>query len=709
MRKAFGILVLAMLFIGMILSSAMIPAAAAASQVDVNNAIEKGLAYLNSTQSSNGEWSSSDYPVASTAMAVLAFENAPNSHYGWNATDPYSTTVQNGLNWLFSQASTVAISSSNSAGNPDTSGDGIGIGWYGDGPVSVYETPMVLMAIIASNAPTNVTTTGPANVTGRTYHSVAQDIVDWIAWAQNSVAADGQFEGGWRYTPQSGDSDNSNSQWPVIGLMAAELWGIKAPAWAQSELLKWTNTTQSLTGNYSTNSYYGAFDYLPEFGLYTPAETAAGILELTYCGVNDTDSRIVAAEGYLNRDWNPNGYSPWGFGFNWNIGDLYDMYSVMKACRLTSPIPTQFVANYNGTPGVEWYNGTGEYADALVTNQSADGHWNNWVSVDDADEVSNALATAWGTLILEYIPIVVRYNLTVTVVDANTLNPIVGAQVFAKGPETYNGTTGIGGIIVFNSIEASATGYQVNASMTGYFPSAIQIVPLTNDTEITIRLAPLTYTLTVHVVDANTGSSISAATVVAVGPQNLSGVTDGGTVVFDNTQAGSYNVTASKTGYTSASVNVTVAGNTEITIRLTPLTYTLTVHVVDANTGNSISGANVIVAGPRNVTGTTEGGIVVFSEMQAGTYNVTASMTKYVSASVSVILTGNTEITIRLTPSTSELVPPKIQWWILAIIIVLAVVGAGSAIFLIVGADRIRRKRKEKRNHWRALEAGFDT
>jgi hypothetical protein len=611
MKKNFGIVILALLFIGMVISPGMMPAALAASQVSINNAIEKGLAFLNRTQNPDGSWS--NFPVATTAMAVLAFENAPNSHYGWNASDPYNNTVQNGLNWLFSKAYVVSISGNKSAGNPDTNGNGIGIAWYGDGQ-SVYETPMVLMAIIASNAQTNVTTTGPANVTGRTYLDIIRDIVDWIAWAQNSVAANGQFEGGWRYNPQSGDSDNSVSQWPVLGLKAAQLWGINAPAWVQSELLKWTATMQNLSGNYSTNPYYGAFDYQltgVNHNINTPAETSAGILELTYCGVNDTDSRIVAAEGYLNRDWNPNGSSPWGFGWNRNIGDLYAMYSVMKACRLTTPIPIQFIANYTGTPGVEWYNGTGEYADALVTNQSSDGRWNNWVST--AEDYPTELNSAWGVLILEYVPVKV------------------------------------------------------------------------------------TYKLTVHVVDANTNSSISAATVVGIGPENLIGVTDG-TVVFNETQAGTYNVTASKTGYASASVSVSLTKDTETTIRLRPLTYKLTVHVVDANTSSSISAATVIAVGPQNLSGVTDGGTVVFDSTQTGSYGVTVSKTNYTSESASVNLIENTEITIRLTPSTNELVFSDIQTWIILIMVGLAaILGMGGvATLLVADADRIRRKRKEK-------------
>ena len=695
MRKAFGILVLAMLFIGTMLSSTMIPAVAEASQADINNAIEKGLAYLNSTQAADGSWGASFAPVACTAMAVLAFENA--NHTADNVTDPYHTDVAKGLDYLFTQAH-VDVLTNKSAGNPDVSGDGIGIYFYSYNvgyphyTDETYQTPMVLMAIVGSGNQSRIATTGPANVTGRTYYAIVQDIVDWIAWAQNDNTT-GVYEGGWRYTANFGSSDNSVSQWPILGLLTAELWGIKGPPWVQTELIKWLSYSQNLNGNYSSNTYYGAFGYTDAYTYDSIAETAAGILGLTYCNVTNTDPRIVAAEGYVVRDWLE--VSGWRVNFGW----FYAMYAVMKACRLATLTPIDLIENYTGSPTIEWYNGTGEYADYLVTNQQGDG---SWVQSSAAPEdVDISLSTAWGVLILEYVPVKVTWNLKVDVVDANSGKSISGANVIAIGPENLSGVTD-GGMTVFN--ETQAGDYEVTASNTRYVSASVS-VSLTNDTDITIRLTPLTYTLTVHIVEANTGSSISAATVVAVGPQNLSGVTDGGTVVFDDTQAGSYNVTASKNGYASASVNVTLAGNTEITIRLTPLTYTLTVQVVDAKSGNLLSGATLIAAGPKNLTGTTEGGIVVFDEIQASTYNVTASMTGYASASVSVTLIGNTEITIRLTP-----LFPRTQLWILAIIIGLAaILGTGAAIFLIAGADRIRRKRKEKRNHWRALEAGFDT
>jgi hypothetical protein len=476
LKKAFVILILALLFIGMILSPATMPTVSAASQIAINTAIENGLAYLNSTQLSDGGWGW--YRVACTAMAVLSYENAPNNHFGWNLTDPYHTTVQKGLDWLFSQASVVSIGVQ-PAGNPDTNGNGIGIGWYGDG-APVYETPMVLMAIVASQAPTNVTTTGPASVTGRSYHDIAVDIVDYLSWAQ--CDAPSIYRGGWRYQPNEGDSDNSLSQWPVIGLMAAELWGINAPAFVKSELQYWTTASQNLIGNPNTNYFYGSFDYYPGAGLNSIAESAAGILELTYCGYDNTYANLTAAEGYIFRDWLTMS------GWRENMGWLYAMYAVMKACRLATPTPIKFIANYTGSPTIEWYNGTGEYADALVANQSLDGHWNQWGSPPEG--LSADLSTAFAELILEFVPVKVTYRFTVTVIDAVTTAPIAGAAVSINGPESRSGTTDGSGNAVFDALQAGS--YLVNASATGYIPSATTTVPVTSSIGFTIALQPLT-------------------------------------------------------------------------------------------------------------------------------------------------------------------------------------------------------------------------
>lgn len=463
---------------GILLMNVRMPLANAASQTSINTAITKGLAYLNSTQQSDGSWGPGSSPIASTATAVLAFENQ--GHYGWNASDPYSSTVQKGLNWLFSNGLNITISNQ-TAGNPDTNGNGIGVYWSSDG-YPVYETPMVLSAIVGSNAPTNVTSAGPLGV--RMYHDIAQDVVDYLAYAQNDPSS-GTYRGGWGYSENSGSSDNSNTAWPVLGLMAAELWGINAPPFVKNELNYWVATCQDLTGNSTSNSQYGSFGYYDHVVYGGVADTSSGILQLTYIGAPSTNASIIAAEGYINKMWLVND-GVW----NVNIGNLYAMYAAMKAFREATP-PIQFVANYNGTNGVEWYNGTGQYADSLIANQNSDGHWINWMSWAESSYFSNDLSTALAVLILEFIPVRVTYSLTVTVEDATNNNPIAGAAVQAVGPETYSGNTGSNGQITFNSVQAGS--YQVNASASGYLSSGIT-VSVTSNTAVTIKLSPTTLT-----------------------------------------------------------------------------------------------------------------------------------------------------------------------------------------------------------------------
>jgi hypothetical protein len=478
---------------GMILVNVRTPVCNSASQTDINNAIENGLAHLNSTQASDGSWSASLHPVASTAMAVLAFEN--NGHYGWNMSDPYNTTVQNGLDYLFVNGQNITIGLK-PAGNPDVSGTGVGIAWdFSSYPA--YESPMVLMAIIASNAPTNVTSLGALGV--RSYHAIAQDIVDYLAWSQNDNTTVYSGRGGWSYTPTLNfyGSDNSNTPWPILGLMAAELWGINAPAFVATELEYWIATCQSpnLGGTPLTNPNYGAFWYSAYSGGYIlggVAEAAAGILEMTYTGVPTSNANITAAEGYINRMWTTNDAS-----WNVNIGNLYTMYSVMKAMREATPAPLQFIANYDGSNGVEWYNGTSEYADALVSNQSSDGNWTNWMTWAESGEYSPSMNTALGVLILQgglTAPVVVKYGLTVTVLDAITSNPIVSANVTIVGPQTLSSLTTVSGQVVFGVVLAGS--YVVSASKAGYTPASVN-VSLTKDTDITIKLTPITLPLTV--------------------------------------------------------------------------------------------------------------------------------------------------------------------------------------------------------------------
>jgi len=554
-RAIGAVFLVIIMLVGFVGPIARIPKAEAAPQLEINDAVTKGLNYLNSTQAPDGSWGASFAPVASTAMAVLAFENA--NHTADNMTDPYHTEVAKGLDYLFTQAH-VEVLTNKSAGNPDVSGDGLGIYFYSydvGSPHytdSVYQTPMVLIAIVASGNQSRIATTGPVNVTGLSYYHIVQDIVSWIAWAQNDNTT-GVYEGGWRYKENYGSSDNSVTQWPILGLLTAELWGISGPSWVQIESAKWLSYSQNLGGDFNSNYYYGAFGYTDPYTFDSIAETAAGILGLTYCGVPENDSRIMAAEGYIVRDWLVT--SGWQVNFGW----FYAMYAVMKTCRLATPAPIDFIENYTGFPTIDWFNGTGEYADYLLANQGNDG---SWVQSSAAPEdVSTDLSTSWGVLILEYVPVRVTYNLTVNVIDADTSSPISGATVIAVGPENLSGVTD-GGLVVFN--EAQAGSYLVSVSKTAY-TAVNQPVDLTEDQDITIELAKSgPFELNVSVVNSG-GLPISNALVEAA---NTTVYSDSSGIASFVLPRGSYNVTASYQDYQPSSWSVDLNTDKNITLTL---------------------------------------------------------------------------------------------------------------------------------------------
>jgi len=83
-------------------------------------------------------------------------------------------------------------------------------------------------------------------------------------------------------------------------------------------------------------------------------------------------------------------------------------------------------------------------------------------------------------------PSVTIYSLNVTVIDAVTGSPVVGATVYVYGPQTLSGVTGASGTADFTNVQAGT--YLVNATAAGYGSSSTQTVLLTSDPSITISL-----------------------------------------------------------------------------------------------------------------------------------------------------------------------------------------------------------------------------
>jgi hypothetical protein len=205
-----------------------------------------------------------------------------------------------------------------------------------------------------------------------------EDLVDWAAFAQVEPSQ-GVYRGGWRYHANYSTSDNSTAQWPVLGLIAAEQWGIFAPAWVKSELEFWVTYIQHANG---------CSGYADPNTWHNCAKTGGLLSMFYYLGDDESAPRVQAAIDCLNSRWN-NGPSGTWYG---NKSHPYAMFGVFKGLMLLGidTIPNA-LANTE-TPAGDWL---GDYHENLVNTQNANGSWTGysyWVG---------ALAAGWNIVILQ--------------------------------------------------------------------------------------------------------------------------------------------------------------------------------------------------------------------------------------------------------------------------------------------------------------------
>jgi hypothetical protein len=344
----------------------------------VDAAVDEGLWYIHKAAQRterNGlpfaEWGGGNR-VAENVSAVQAFQVQGHRPGGDPWEDPYVEDVQRGWNAIFTYAKpdTMTIQP---AGDPDSDGDGIGLGMYDNYGAAIYESGLAMMALATTGVPDRVARTGPPfYVCGQTYYSIAQDMADWFTWGQNDEAS-GTARGGWRYRPNSGDSDNSNTQFPVLGLAAAEdNWGITVPAWVKDELRDyWLAYTQDSSGG---------FGYTNPGDWNNVGKAGAGIMDLTWTGVPVTDTRIVRASRFIEQHWDDAPDGNW----NGNLGEFYAMYAVKKGSQLAG------IHEYGSHA---WDN---EYAAYLIGVQRPDG------SFGDSGNMGGwqPMNTSWAMMIL---------------------------------------------------------------------------------------------------------------------------------------------------------------------------------------------------------------------------------------------------------------------------------------------------------------------
>ena len=205
-----------MVILALVLSFGMMlapTAGQAATQAEIDDAIADGMAWLANQQNPDGSWGTSDQ-IGMTGLALVKFQD----HAVREGISPFSssyqhhTLVENAFDYLFTRAYTYDISAAQPHGDPDGDGDDVGVYFYGSSDHHRhYETGIALMAICSGKSPSRVVNVSGSPVDGWTYEEVAQDVVDYLAYAQ---ADTGSAEGAWDYTsPNSSRGDQSVSGW----------------------------------------------------------------------------------------------------------------------------------------------------------------------------------------------------------------------------------------------------------------------------------------------------------------------------------------------------------------------------------------------------------------------------------------------------------------------------------------------------------------
>ncbi|MFB3827547.1 MAG: PKD domain-containing protein [Bryobacteraceae bacterium] len=409
--------------------------------VEVNRAIDEGLWYLHKTMYRYtcsggtcpsgilaGYWNGANVGnsrVSNAAANVNAFEVNGHLESG-NPDNPYVETVARGLHWVLANLSvTSGIGpQTNSAGtfNPDANGNGLGV-WVNSGSYQFYETGPVMDAIIASGTPAALALTGPANVIGRQYKDIVQDMVDYQSYCQYDGSPVG---GGWIYGCNSG-GDNSISQWVAIGnIPAVREWGLTLHSFVKTHNKMWLNYSQNAAGEFGYQSSS------PLWGPY--ATTPSGMVQMVMDGYGrgTSDGKWEKAETVMR-----NGFNASGGNYASNPRKYYyGLFSFTKSMLLhdsdNNGIPepiTMLHSQSAGVPDIDWYAAQVSQGDpvdgvarTLVNDQNPAGYW--WGHSADGNQ--QYYETAWAIIMLNRT--VVSSGVPVAVFSA-TPNPAVAFQV----------------------------------------------------------------------------------------------------------------------------------------------------------------------------------------------------------------------------------------------------------------------------------------
>jgi hypothetical protein len=223
-------------------------------------AVTLGLEWLAKQQLKTGSWSlkgkysggaTFENNEAATAMALLAFQGAGNTHQ----TGKYKANVAAGLKALLR--------------SQDRDGNFYRGGQRDESLYTQAQCTIVLCELYAMSKDSGIRNNA-------------------ISAVQYCIDAQDQELGGWRYTPRN-DSDTSVTGWMVMAMQSAKMAGLEVPQEVFDRIGKYLDSASPSGG--STYCYLGTRGQAEANA--TPAMTAEGLLCRQYLGWKQDDPRLV--------------------------------------------------------------------------------------------------------------------------------------------------------------------------------------------------------------------------------------------------------------------------------------------------------------------------------------------------------------------------------------------------------------------------------
>ncbi len=237
---------------------------AAGRRQKIDQAIVRALDFLAQQQLPSGAWSSDALgpSPACTSLAIMAFLAA--GHVPGEG--PYAVQIERGIRWVVDQQSP----------------NGLFLDRGTHGPMYTHGICSLMLAEVLGMTPQD---TAPA------VRKALERAIELILIAQD-VRKDARNAGGWRYQPNSQDSDLSATGWQLLALRAAKNVGCDIPADCIDRAVAYVKKC-AVRGN-------EGFGYQPDVGT-TPVRAGTGILCLEICGEHHSAEALGAANYLLKR------------------------------------------------------------------------------------------------------------------------------------------------------------------------------------------------------------------------------------------------------------------------------------------------------------------------------------------------------------------------------------------------------------------------